>query len=120
MATGASEEELGSTLAPWPPRGWEQVEEDLVGDPGGIKCEEPLRGDPVLSSTHSPAMASLTQARALRRASERKATTASRPIFIQGLARDRVDAASGKRGPSDADPTVHSARARSPAPGAVS
>ena len=51
-------------------------------------------------------MASLTQALALRRASERKATTASRPIFIQGLARDRVDAALGKRQPPDGDPTA--------------
>ena len=62
---------------------------------------QPWRGR---DDAHAAAHASPVMAQ--RRASERRTTTPSRPIFIQGLARDRVDAASGKRQPPDGDPTA--------------
>ena len=80
------------------------------------RCEE-AGWDKALRSTRSPAMASV---RALRRAGARRTTTPRRPIRIQRPARDRVGAATGKRGPSDGDPTAGNARARLPASGAAS
>ena len=53
----------------------------------------------------------ICSAMAIARVSERKETTAHRPICIQRLTRDRVGIAPRKRGPLDADPTAHSTRA---------